>query len=114
MISAELAEEVAKITKLAISQGAVDFENGITDEEAWVIEQAQSRILGVGNEQYSEGDKQKFETMPLPKLAQYCEEEALDLVNYGVMLTIRVRRLEATINALEERLARGSFDATTN
>jgi hypothetical protein len=104
MRSAELAEEVGTITKLATSMDAVSLKNGITDEEEWVIEQAQKRILGVGNEQYSEGDKQKFETMPLPRLAQYCEEETLDLVNYGVMLTIRVRRLEAIIEAMERRV----------
>jgi hypothetical protein len=55
------------------------------------------RILTVGAEQYSEGDTQKFETMPLLGLVQYAREEAQDLAVYAAMLDIRLSRLEAML-----------------
>jgi hypothetical protein len=61
----------------------------------------QEGILGVGDEQYSlviDGrPMQKFETMTLAELLQYAREEARDLVNYGVMLDIRLRRLQQEV-----------------
>lgn len=58
---------------------------------------AAGRIKGVGNEQYSEGGYQKFESMPLIELFEYADEELLDLVNYAIMLRIRLIRLASAL-----------------
>lgn len=70
-----------------------------------VIRQCTERVGpdSIGARQYYvEGQPQKFETMSFPDLAQYYREELLDLVNYAVMTTIRIDRLQA---AFVERLA---------
>lgn len=61
------------------------------------VTDCKDRILTVGAEQYSEGDTQKFETMPLLGLVQYAREEAQDLAVYAAMLDIRLSRLEALL-----------------
>lgn len=63
-----------------------------------------ARVLGVGAQQYSTDEGQKFETMELTDLVAWTEEEALDIIAYGAMLTIRLRRLKAAVNKLEEAL----------
>lgn len=64
-------------------------------EVARIVADAQNRILGVGAEQYTESDGQRFESMELADLVDYVREETLDLINYGVMLTIRIDRIKA-------------------
>ncbi|MEU3618821.1 hypothetical protein ABZ725_41840 [Streptomyces sp. NPDC006872] len=61
--------------------------------------QCTNRILTVGAEQYSDGDTQKFETMPILGLVQYAREEAQDLAVYAAMLDIRLSRLEALLRS---------------
>ncbi|WP_326827335.1 hypothetical protein [Streptomyces sp. NBC_01751] len=63
------------------------------------IGECQARILGIGAEQYSKGDRQKFEDMPLLDLLQYAREEAQDLAVYAAMLDIRFSRLEGLLRA---------------
>jgi len=58
---------------------------------------AAQRITGIGAEQYSNGDTQKFETMPLDELFEYADEELLDLINYATMTRIRLKRLREAI-----------------
>lgn len=58
---------------------------------------AAGRIKGVGNQQYSEGSYQKFEGMPLIDLFEMADEELLDLVNYAIMLRIRLIRLASAL-----------------
>src|SRR5690606_29093255 len=58
---------------------------------------AAQRITGIGAEQYSNGDTQKFETMPLDELFEYADEELLDLINYATMTRIRLKRLREVI-----------------
>lgn len=75
---------------------------GLTSEQlaqyvADAVVDAASRIKGVGKEQYSEGSYQKFEAMPLIELFEYADEELLDLVNYALMLRIRLIRLAAAL-----------------
>lgn len=75
---------------------------GLTSEQlaeyvADAVVDAASRIKGVGKEQYSEGSYQKFEAMPLIELFEYADEELLDLVNYAIMLRIRLIRLAAAL-----------------
>lgn len=57
------------------------------------ISRCRGRVLGIGNEQYSEGDKQKFENMSPTELLEWALEEADDLVVYGVMTGIRIRQI---------------------
>ena len=61
------------------------------------IGECQSRVMGVGADQYSQGESQKFETMPLPDLITYAREEAQDLAVYAAMIDIRLQRLEAAL-----------------
>lgn len=78
MKSAELATEVEKIVK-----------------------EAQSRITGIGAEQYAHPDNtQKFERMHLTDLFEYMEEELLDQINYSVMNLLRVRLLKKAVIAV--------------
>lgn len=67
----------------------------LADEVSHFIRACRSRILGIGAEQYDEGDGQKFEKMPFTELIQYAREEAQDLAVYAAMLDIRLKRLEA-------------------
>lgn len=55
------------------------------------------RVLGVGDEQYSEGDTQKFEKMSPDELLAWAQEEADDLVVYGVMLGYRIQRIRQVL-----------------
>lgn len=57
------------------------------------IEACRNRVLTVGAEQYSEGDSQKFEKMPILELIQYGREEAQDLAVYAAMIDIRLARM---------------------
>lgn len=67
-------------------------------EVADVIVACRDRIRGVGNQQYSIGDTQKFELMSLDDLILYAREEVQDIINYCVMLDIRFRRLQKALN----------------
>jgi len=73
-----------------------------------VVERAQERVGpdSIGAQQYYvEGQPQKFETMDPEELIDYVTEEALDLVNYGVMLVIRLDRFRDRIRQLSDDLA---------
>jgi hypothetical protein len=73
----------------------------LADEVSHFIGECRGRILGVGAEQYDEGNgQQKFEIMPLVELVVYAREEAQDLAVYAAMLDIRLKRLE---DALREK-----------
>jgi hypothetical protein len=73
----------------------------LASEVQRVVIDAQSRILGIGAEQYERDGRQKFEDMPMDELIEYVREEALDLVNYGVMVTLRIERLAEAVAVLE-------------
>jgi hypothetical protein len=59
----------------------------------------QDRVMGPGNSQYSYGETQKFEEMPLGDLVEMAREEVQDLIVYAVMTDIRLKRLQEAINA---------------
>lgn len=59
------------------------------------VTRCRGRVLGVGNEQYSQGDVQKFETMTPNELLEWALEEADDLIVYGVMTGIRIKQILA-------------------
>jgi hypothetical protein len=61
------------------------------------IRDAQARVKGTGDEQYSEGDQQKFETMPLPELFRWADEELQDIAVYAAMLSLRLQRLKLSV-----------------
>lgn len=69
----------------------------LADEVSDFIRACRGRVLGVGAEQYDEGDSQTFERMPLAGLIQYAREEVQDLAVYAVMVDIRLKRLEAAL-----------------
>lgn len=81
-----------------------------TDELAQEVESfivhAVTRVREPG-EQYSHGDTQNFETLEIDKVFEWAEEELIDIVNYAVMLTIRLRRLRAEIAETIEGVAHG-------
>ena len=94
MKSSELADAVRR----AVQRSSYAVLLGSAESDTLAGEAA-ARILGVGDEQYSEGEAQKFETMSLDELFQYLDEELLDQINYAVMLQIRLQR-EADITRL--------------
>lgn len=69
----------------------------LADEVETLVRNCRERVMGVGDEQYSEGDTQKFERLPLTSVVDYALEEVEDIVNYAAMLHIRLRRLKAVI-----------------
>lgn len=71
----------------------------LADEVEELITRCRARVLGTGNEQYSYGDTQKFETLPLLELIDWAMEEVEDSAAYAVMQHIRLRRLRAAIEA---------------
>ena len=76
----------------------------LSDAVLEIVRKAQARVGpgSIGAEQYHvDGQPQKFETMPLAKLAEYMQEESLDLVNYGTMMSIRAERLKRIAEVAE-------------
>lgn len=69
----------------------------LADEVEAAIQRCRVRVLGVGDQQYSEGDQQKFERMPVADLFEWTLEELDDVIVYAVMLGVRVRRLAKLI-----------------
>jgi hypothetical protein len=59
----------------------------------------QGRILGVGKEQYDQGDEQKFERMSFRELIQYAREEVEDGIAYNVMLRWKLGQMEKALSA---------------
>jgi len=48
------------------------------------------RVLGPGNSQYSLGNQQTFEIIPMDRLSLMFDEEVADVLVYIVMLSIRL------------------------
>lgn len=67
----------------------------LAEEVEATVRRCRNRVLGVGDQQYSEGDAQKFERMPVDELMTWTLEELDDAVVYAVMLGIRIRRMRA-------------------
>lgn len=53
---------------------------------------AARRLLGVGADQYDEGDGQKFERMSVGELVDGLREELADIINYATMIDIQLQR----------------------
>lgn len=67
--------------------------------------QCRSRIEGTGTDQYydPETKTQSFETMSLQQLFEEARQEAYDLANYALMISLRVDKLQATIDSEKPR-----------
>lgn len=81
--------------------------HGMTPEDlgsAFVdfIKRSYRRIVTVGRE-YSNGDSQKFEDMPVRELVVMAMEEAEDLAVYSGMLHIRLQRMLKAIDSAAAR-----------
>lgn len=66
----------------------------LADEFESFIRASRARVTGVGDEQYSTGEGQRFERMPIGELITMAREEAQDLAVYAAMIDIRLARLE--------------------
>lgn len=68
-----------------------------SEDLAYAVEQAiircRDRVLGVGDQQYSIGDTQKFELMGMDELFSWMQEELDDVIVYAVMTSIRLERI---------------------
>ena len=51
---------------------------------------AADRVLTVGDDQYSNGGRQKYEAMSEAELRHELIEELLDVINYACMIAIKV------------------------
>jgi hypothetical protein len=80
----------------------------LADEVEAFIVHAVTRVRGTGDDQYSQGASQKFEGMNLDELFVWAEEELVDTVNYSVMLSIRLRRLQKQIATTIKEVANGT------
>ena len=70
---------------------------------AELAEKVSERILGIGAEQYSKGDVQRFETVSVRQLLVDVIEEHQDALVYEIELLIR---LEAELERLDELMFR--------
>jgi hypothetical protein len=80
----------------------------LADEVEAFIVHAVTRVRGTGDDQYSKGGEQGFEGMNLDELFVWAEEELVDTVNYSVMLSIRLRRLQQQIATTIKEVANGT------
>lgn len=55
---------------------------------------ARGRILGVGAEQYSDQQGQRFESYSIQRLISEAQDELADVVNYAAMLAIALQRVK--------------------
>jgi len=77
----------------------------LADEVEKFVVHALTRVRGTGDDQYSQGDTQQFEEMNVDELFQWAEEELADIVNYSVMLAIRLRRVQADLSEAIKEVA---------
>lgn len=67
-----------------------------------IVGEAKDRMLGVGADQYDEGEGQKFERMKPSELLAGAREEMLDLINYAAMAIIQIDDTARTLEIAEE------------
>lgn len=71
--------------------------NDLVEEIESFVVHALTRVQETGDEQYSKGDTQQFEQMNIDELFVWAEEELADLVNYSVMIAVRLRRVRGAV-----------------
>lgn len=67
---------------------------------AETIKSVESRIVGIGQEQYSQGDMQKIELKPLKGVLQDLLEELDDALVYTAVLRLRCSKIANILNRL--------------
>lgn len=67
--------------------------------EAFIVA-AVTRVRGTGDDQYSLGDRQYFETRTMDEQFDELRDELYDVANYSVMLAIKIDRLQQEIGAV--------------
>lgn len=65
-----------------------------------LVRRLRSRVMGPGDEQYSGGGVQRFESRPVGVIAEDALEEVEDLIVYGVQLWLRLGGLARRLDAL--------------
>ncbi len=65
----------------------------LADQVTSVVENLRARIIGTGNEQYSQGEKQKIEEKTDREIAKEALEEIEDLIVYSAVIHARLQRL---------------------
>jgi hypothetical protein len=65
----------------------------LADQVTSVVENLRARIIGTGNEQYSQGEKQKIELKSEKEIAQEALEEIEDLIVYSAVIHARLQGL---------------------
>jgi len=70
----------------------------LADEVADTIARTTARVLGTGDQQYSEGEVQRFERMTSTELLDWALEELDDLIVYAVMTGIQIKRLKRALS----------------
>jgi hypothetical protein len=60
---------------------------------ASIVVACQARVCGTGARQYSDADGQLFEKMSPEQLLLETRDEAYDIINYGVMLVLRIEQI---------------------
>lgn len=74
-----------------------------------LVRRLYARVVGVGEEQYSSGDVQRFESRPLERIVEDALEEVEDLIVYACQLWIRLDGLQGAVEGLDlEQGASGS------
>ena len=91
---------IGRLIRDPFIQDLADFVEGF-------IVQAVTRVKGTGDDQYSDGDVQKFETKDVDDIFQDAQEELYDVVNYAIMLSLRLDQLQKDIAASLEEVANG-------
>lgn len=114
MKSIELADRVEETILKATEPGrTVDVYALVGDEyiEGWVrkisnreqdtIDEARSRIMGVGRDQYEDSDTvQKFEQRSIIDILGELRAEIIDQINWAVMLDIRIQQYEEILREM--------------
>lgn len=91
----ELVKPTPRVDPLKQGMSSEDLANYVDQ----FIREAQARVRGVGDEQYSQGTHQKFEAMHPDELFEWAQEEVQDIAVYAAMLDIRLRRIREALKS---------------
>lgn len=84
-------EGITKLEKLMVPFGMSSAD--LAEHVVEYMKEATERVTGVGNDQYTLKSHQKFEELDIHEVFNYADEEILDLMNYLVMVRIRLMRI---------------------
>lgn len=96
------SETLADLVEDTLSQSPIMWKIAPKELQS-IIALCREGIMGPGKEQYERDGKQKFEDMPLVALIDYVSEESRDLINYGVMVTWRMKQIRLALEELSRR-----------